>query len=269
MITVGKVRRTVFWLGLFLPVFALVLTIWVAHVADGQVNTAFTSVTHTYKTLNLLEETQAHVADAETGQRGYLLTSRDDYFALYDNAMSAANEDVQELKDLVRDNPAEEQNVANLQSLISKRLGPNPEDAAFKKNPSGENAVALTDQGRDTMNQFRSLLYRMREEETELLAVRQQQAEQRFILDQTLSLAFVAVTAIALIAVVAIVLRLEHLRQIVTICAWTGQVKHEGEWIPMESYLKERFGLSVSHGLSREAAEKMTRDMPRRTPKAG
>ena len=123
MIAVGKIRRTVFWLGLILPVCALVLTIWVAHVADGQVSTAFASVTHTYKTLNLLEEIQAHVADAETGQRGYLLTSRDDYFALYDNAMSAANEDVQELKGLVQDNPAEEQNVANLQSLIAKRLG--------------------------------------------------------------------------------------------------------------------------------------------------
>ncbi len=267
MIAVGKVRRTAFWLGLVLPVFALVTTIWVAHVAEGQVNGAFASVTHTYRTLNLLEEIQAHVADAETGQRGYLLTSRDDYFALYDTAMSAANSDIQQLKGLVQDNPAQEQNVAVLQSLIAKRLGPNPVGAAFKKNPLSENAVALTDQGRDTMNQFRSLLYGMREAETDLLASRQQRAEQRFILDQTLSLALVAVTAIALIAIVAIVLRLEHLRQIVTICAWTGQVKHDGDWIPMEKYLKERFGLSVSHGLSREAAEKMTRDIPRRTPK--
>ena len=61
----------------------------------------------------------------------------------------------------------------------------------------------------------------------------------------------------ALIAIVVILLRLEKLQQIVTVCAWTGQVKFEGEWIRLDEYLQRRFGLSVSHGLSKEAAEKM------------
>jgi hypothetical protein len=71
----------------------------------------------------------------------------------------------------------------------------------------------------------------------------------------------VGVTAITLIAIVAILLRLEHLRQIVTVCAWTGQVKFEGEWIRVEDYLKRRFGVSVSHGLSKEAAAKMIQEI--------
>jgi CHASE3 domain sensor protein len=261
MIAVGNIRKTVFWTGLVLPVFALVATIWVAHIANGQVNLAFSAVTHTYKALNLLEETQAHIADAETGQRGYLLTGRADYFALYDTAISAANEDVQELKTLVAGNRTEENNLAALEDLIAKRLAPNPTDAAYKKDPTGQNAIALTDEGRDTMDQARGILFKMREVETDQLAVRQQQAESRFILDQTISLAFVAVTALSLIAVVAIVLRLEQLRQIVTICAWTGQVKLEGQWVPMEEYLKKRFGLSISHGLSQQAAEKMAQEI--------
>src|SRR5271170_2781177 len=104
MIAVGKIRKTVFWMGLVLPIFTLVATIWVAHIANGQVSLAFASVTHTYKALNLLEETQAHIADAEIGQRGYLLTKRDDYFSLYDTAIAAVNEDVEELKTLVQAN---------------------------------------------------------------------------------------------------------------------------------------------------------------------
>jgi hypothetical protein len=51
------------------------------------------------------------------------------------------------------------------------------------------------------------------------------------------------------------------MRQIVTVCAWTGQVKYEGEWIRLEDYLQRRFGLSVSHGLSKEAAEKMIQEI--------
>jgi CHASE3 domain sensor protein len=260
MIAVGKIRQTVFWMGLVLPIFALLATIWVAHIANGQVSNAFILVTSTYKALNILEDTQAHAADAETGQRGYLLTGRADYFSLYDTAMAAASDDVQQLKGLIRDNPAEGKNLDDLQALIARRLGSTPVDAAYKNNPSSQNAVALTDQGRDTMDQIRSLLFKMREEETELLAARQQQTESRFLFDQTMSLAFVAVTALALIAVVAIVLRLEHLRQVVTICAWTGQVKHEGEWIRLEDYFKKRFGFSVSHGMSKEAADKMTQE---------
>jgi hypothetical protein len=44
---------------------------------------------------------------------------------------------------------------------------------------------------------------------------------------------------------------------VVTICAWTGLVYYEGQWIRMDEYLQRRFGLSVSHGLSKEASAKM------------
>jgi hypothetical protein len=111
------------------------------------------------------------------------------------------------------------------------------------------------------MNQIRSVLFRMREQETESLAVRQQDAESKFIFDQTSQIVLVGVTAIALITIVTILIRLEKLRQIVTVCAWTGQVKHDGEWIRLDEYLKRRFGLSVTHGLSKEAAEKMKREI--------
>jgi CHASE3 domain sensor protein len=260
MIPTQSIRKTAFWMGLALPSFALAATVWVAHVTNGQFNTAFASVTQTYNVLNILEDTQAHIADAETGQRGYLLTRRSDYFSMFDTAMAAINNDVQKLKILVRGNPVQQANLARLQSLIVTRLGPNPVTLAFSKTHPA-NAVALTDQGRDTINQIRDVLFRMREVQTDLLVARQQTAEGRFLFDQTASLVLVGMTAIALMAIVAILLRLEHLRQIVTVCAWTGQVKFEGEWIRLEDYLKRRFGVSVSHGLSKEAAAKMIQEI--------
>jgi len=166
------------------------------------------------------------------------------------------------LKILVRGNPVQETNLAELQVLIAQRLGASPDTAAFSRtNLADAAAVALTDRGRDSIKQARSMLFRMREQQTDLLVAREQTAEARLLFDQTASLVFVGVTAIALIAIVAILLRLEHLRQIVTVCAWTGQVQFEGEWIRLEEYLKRRFGVSVSHGLSKEAAEKMIQEI--------
>ena len=111
------------------------------------------------------------------------------------------------------------------------------------------------------MNQTRNALFRMREQQADLLRARQQNAEARLLFDQTASIILVGITALALIAIVAVVLRLERMRRIVTVCAWTGQVKYEDEWIRLEEYLKRRFGISVSHGLSKEAAEKMIKEI--------
>jgi CHASE3 domain sensor protein len=253
---VKNIRKTAFWLGIALPSFALVATLWVAHVTNGQFNAAFESVTHTYKILNILEATQAHVADAETGQRGYLLTGNEDYFALRGAAMGAVNNDLQQLKILIRGNEMQEANLARLQIVVADRL----DAKALEKIKGDKMAVALTDQGRDTMNQVRGLLFSMREQETVQLVQNQQTAEAKFLLDQTFSMILVGITAVALVMVVGAVTRIEHLRQIVTVCAWTGQVKDGSEWVRMEDYLKEQFGLSVSHGVSKEAAEKMIED---------
>ena len=71
----------------------------------------------------------------------------------------------------------------------------------------------------------------------------------------------IGAVAMVLIFIVIILMRLEKLQQVVTVCAWTGQVKYEGQWIRLDEYLQRRFGLSVSHGLSREAEEKMAAEI--------
>jgi CHASE3 domain sensor protein len=265
MIPTQSIRKTAFWLGLALPTFALLATVWVTHVTNGQFNSAFASVTKTYNVLNILEETQAHVGDAETGQRGWLLTGRADYFSLHDTAMAAINNNIQDLEILVHGNLSQETNLVELQNLVARRLDANPDTVASSKtNPV--DAVALTDRGRDAVNDIRSVLFSMRQQQTDLLIKRQQAAEASFLFDQTISLVMVGVTAIALIAIIAILLRIEHLQQIVTVCAWTGRVQFEGKWINLEEYLNRRFGVSVSHGLSNEAASKMIHEIRQANP---
>jgi CHASE3 domain sensor protein len=264
MIQTQSIRKTAFWLGLTLPLLALLAAIWVTHETNGQFSAAFASVTRTYKILNTIEEIQTHISDAETGRRGWLLTGRRDYFDQYDDAMATFNNDIQQLQTLMVDNTIQRRNLIELQNLVIGRLAMPEKSAPSPANSAVSLAVALTDEGRDTMNKIRSVLFRMREQEADLLAGRQKDAEDRFIFDQTVSLVLVGVTAIALIAIVAILIRLEKLRQIVTVCAWTGQVKHEGEWIPLDKYLQLRFGLFVSHGLSDEAAEKMRQEIEAR-----
>lgn len=47
--------------------------------------------------------------------------------------------------------------------------------------------------------------------------------------------------------------RREEAERMVAMCAWTRQVRWHGDWVPVERFLHERFGLMVTHGISDEA----------------
>lgn len=47
--------------------------------------------------------------------------------------------------------------------------------------------------------------------------------------------------------------RRQELERLVRVCAWTGRVRWQGEWVRVERFLAERFGLEVTHTISEEA----------------
>jgi PAS domain S-box-containing protein len=49
----------------------------------------------------------------------------------------------------------------------------------------------------------------------------------------------------------------QSLEQIITMCAWSGRVKFEGEWVSVEDFLLRRFNLRTSHGISPEMHQRL------------
>lgn len=45
----------------------------------------------------------------------------------------------------------------------------------------------------------------------------------------------------------------------VRMCAWTRRLWHNGQWLSIEAFLHDRFGLDVSHGISEDAFRNVTR----------
>jgi PAS domain S-box-containing protein len=51
--------------------------------------------------------------------------------------------------------------------------------------------------------------------------------------------------------------RIEQLRSgLVTVCAWTKQIQHDGRWISADEFLRDHLQLNLTHGMSEEAAQK-------------
>ena len=257
-----RANKVLFFSGLSLPLLALVMMSWLVHRTSGQFQESFYRVAHTYKVLNLVQQTQLHLLDAETERRGYLLTDGEDYLTSYGRAMSSVRNDIDQLLELARNNMGQQTNITVLQELIVNRLGIDPNKmTGGRTNLHDALAIALTDQGKNTMEQIGRLLFRMGQDEEYSLGLSQQRAEDNAMSSQITSVILIGAVAMVLMFIIIILLRLEKLQQVVTICAWTGQVKYEGQWVRLDEYLERRFGLSVSHGLSREAADKMAAEI--------
>lgn len=43
--------------------------------------------------------------------------------------------------------------------------------------------------------------------------------------------------------------------EIVTVCAWTNRIFHQGKWIPSGHYLHQHLGMQVTHGMAEDFSE--------------
>jgi len=257
-----KTKKILFWLGLSLPMLALVAMTWLVHKTGGQFNTSFNYVMHTYKVLDRFEQTQADIVDAEAGQRGFLLTGRQEYLEPYQRAMRSIRDDLAELKKLTADDPGQLANLEQLEKMVEANLVFDPATAL----PSGQTTanapvVTLSEQGKQKVEQMRRVLFQAHEEQEQALVKHQQRAEADVMTSQIMSLTLIVAVALALILVVVILMRLEKLQEFVTVCAWTGRVNYQGQWLRLDEFLKKQFGISVSHSLSQEAADKMMKEI--------
>lgn len=51
--------------------------------------------------------------------------------------------------------------------------------------------------------------------------------------------------------------RVREIEGLITVCAWTRQVRWKGHWMSFEEYLAKRFRLHCTHGICEEAANKL------------
>ena len=164
-----KDRPHLWWLGLAVLLLVaesvLFYAIWASFAERDQWSI------HTYQVLEEIESFQSTLKDAETGQRGYLLTAKDEYLEPYLHAIQVIPIELDELRKLTSDNPAEQSRIEILRSLIAKTLGEARKTIDLRRTGHAAAAVDLvsTDRGNQTMNQIRTVIQAMKAQELSLL----------------------------------------------------------------------------------------------------
>jgi len=144
------------------------------------VNTA-EEVTHSYDILGKLNTLLSTIKDAETGQRGFIITGRTSYLEPYFAALEQFKQNISALKLLLSDNQNQQKKLDVLESLINKKFAELQETIEVRKNDTqGFEAalqIVLTDKGKIIMDEIRNVIAQMENEENNLLKQHSEEAQ--------------------------------------------------------------------------------------------
>jgi PAS domain S-box-containing protein len=169
--------------GMALLVAALLINAGLALYNIRDVATSVQWVSHTNEVLGKLEAVLSSLTDAETAQRGYLLTGEPAYLDPYRGAVTRLPSELAEVRDLIMDNPAQTARALRVEQLAAQRMaiirrGIELFDATpgrTRSVPSARQAL-LTGEGKRVMDAIREEIGRMQVVEQELMEDRAAQA---------------------------------------------------------------------------------------------
>ena len=159
-------------------------------------------VWHTRQVIETSYATLAAFQDAETGQRGFLLTGEESYLAPYRQALTTVATDAASLRQLTADNQSQQRRLDSLSTLSQAMLAELAETiAALRANGSASaRSMVRTGRGKELMDAIHAILGGVQAEERRLLAERKADEQRLFALVEIVLVAgTLAATCVGLI----------------------------------------------------------------------
>ena len=135
---------------------------------------------HTYDVITNVDDLFIDLLNAETGQRGYVITGQDTFLEPYNLALQNIDKNFQIIQELTKDNPQQQKYLSDMRPFIDAKIAELKSTILLRKD-NGINA-AIADislgQGKQTMDSIRTIMNSMETEEFSLLKVRLADTEQ-------------------------------------------------------------------------------------------
>lgn len=153
-------------------------------------------VVHTREVLEHVQHTLTLANEGEGAQRGYLLTGRDEYLTVYQQAKEAIPPEIRTLQTITADNPVQQESLLVLEALLGERFH-RLQQVVERKIRGDPLEMPAVESGRLVKQQIVILVDKIRAEEQRLLVERQREVD-----DARTKL----ILAVAIVAVVSILL---------------------------------------------------------------
>jgi signal transduction histidine kinase len=162
---------------------AVVVLLFGALAYDGlrRINEVRERVGHSRDVIITAQHTLLALQDAETGQRGYLLTGEEKYLQSYELALATLSTDTAELRSLTRDNASQQARLDSLAPVLHDKLAELSETIELRKLKGLAASVEIMrgDRGQRDMDRIRAIVSEIVGHERALLAERRTAEENR------------------------------------------------------------------------------------------
>ncbi len=175
-------------------------------------------VDEAHKILDLTMGIMLGLVDAETGERGFLLTFNDDFLRPYTDALPLIQGRMAKLKEMINDDGAQHERLMKLEEMAAGRLALLKERIDLRRRRTPDRRVAdAAVKGKDQMDAIRTLVAEMEQEERVVLAERNRQSVRAYHIAITTGLLAAFVGLILLAAFVSLLNRSLSARQVAMI----------------------------------------------------
>ncbi|MEO8269369.1 MAG: CHASE3 domain-containing protein, partial [Aureliella sp.] len=166
-------------------------------------------VQHTGQVLAALRDLEAAVMEAESRQRGFLITANEAYIEPFNDAIRRANYSLDSIFSLTQDNAKQQESIQELRALLDERNA-ELQLALNRRVSQGAEAARIAiiaDAEKHTMDHILAKANAMRQMENDILTTRERAAAHSYLSGQTTS---VLSTAIGLVLVGGVLYLLER-----------------------------------------------------------
>lgn len=137
------------------------------------------TVTRAHDVLERIASVLSLAKDAETGQRGYVITGEDSYLEPYNSGVTGLQKMIKELRELTADSPNQQKRIDEAEQLIAAKLAELKQTIEMRRTVGFDQTVKeiRTGKGKKYMDDLRVVLGQMELEERELLKQRANEVE--------------------------------------------------------------------------------------------
>jgi CheY-like chemotaxis protein/signal transduction histidine kinase/CHASE3 domain sensor protein len=167
-------------IGFLLAVTAVAIIAVLSYQSLQATTVSAANLTQTIEVLGRLESLLSTLIDAETGQRGFLLTGEESYLAPYTDAKDALPEEIKSMRALLVNRPEQRRRLDALESLASLKMAELDSTVTLRRagKPDAALGVVRTDRGKIYMDRVRAAASEMEAAERQLLAQHAEESRQ-------------------------------------------------------------------------------------------
>ena len=196
-------------LGFVLAGAILVAVGWLSYLQMLRLDQSRQLATQTLIVREEIEVLLSLLKDAETGQRGFLITGNAEYLTPYESATRAIGPHLDRLRELVGGDSVQRTRATRLQTLIADKLAELEQTVRLRRQRGYVAAarVVVTDAGKRLMDGIREVTGAMRDEESRLYAERNSRLERQVRTATGLNIAGLAVALGLVVGATALAMR--------------------------------------------------------------